>query len=166
MPAAHHHTSRRLCETSRVPSQSRAATHAAAVAAAAISILLGMGMPTISVYVLLAALVAPSIKHFGVDPMAAHLFVLYFGMMSMITPPVAIAAFAAASVAGADAMRTGFAAVRFGWSAYVVPFLFIAAPELLMIGDAWHIALAVVTALAGVQFGHGLPAGPRLPARR
>ena len=72
------------------------------VLAAAIAIVLGMGMPTVGVYVLLAALVAPALTEVGVPPLAAHLFVLYFGMMSMTTPPVAVAAFAGASIAQAD----------------------------------------------------------------
>jgi len=120
------------------------------VAAAAISILLGMGMPTISVYVLLAALMAPSIKQLGVEPMAAHLFVLYFGMMSMITPPVAIAAFAAASLARTAPMRTAWEAMRFGWPAYVMPFLFVFSPSLILIGEPGPVVLAAATALAGV----------------
>jgi TRAP-type uncharacterized transport system fused permease subunit len=120
------------------------------VLAALICIVLGMGLPTLGVYVLLAALVAPAMVEVGVDPMAAHLYVLYFGMMSMITPPVALAAFAAAAIAKADPMRTGFAAMRFGWTAYIVPFLFVASPSLLLIGNAVEIALAVVTAVAGV----------------
>ena len=70
----------------------------------------------------------------GIKPMAAHMFVMYFGMMSMITPPVAIAAYAAASIAGSDPMKTGWAAVRFGWIAYVIPFLFVGAPSLLLDG--------------------------------
>lgn len=120
------------------------------VVAAFISIILGMGMPTIGVYVLLAALVAPSIAKLGVEPIAAHLFVLYFGMMSMITPPVAIAAFAAASLGQAGPMRTAWEAMRFGWPAYVVPFLFVLSPSLLLIGDAGEVVLAVTTAVAGV----------------
>jgi TRAP-type uncharacterized transport system fused permease subunit len=71
-------------------------------------------------------------------------------MMSMITPPIAIAAFAAASLAGADAMRTGFAATRFGWTAFIVPVLFVYSPTLLLIGDPVSIATAFVTALFGV----------------
>jgi TRAP transporter 4TM/12TM fusion protein len=100
--------------------------------AAAVSIVLGMGMPTTGVYLLLAALIAPALVQAGVERMAAHMFIFYFGMMSMITPPIALAAFAAASLTGASAMSTGFTAMRFGWVAYVVPFLFIYEPELLM----------------------------------
>jgi len=120
------------------------------VLAALVCIVLGMGMPTAGVYVLLATLVAPSIEAAGVDKMAAHLYVMYFGMMSMITPPVAIAAFTAASLAKTNAMATGFAAVRFGWIAYVVPFLFVASPSLLLQGSPVAIVIAIVTAVAGV----------------
>ena len=84
---------------------------------AIVCIILGMGLPTLGVYVLLAALVAPALIQVGIEPVAAHLYVLYFGMMSMITPPIALAAFAAASIARAPAMATGWAAMKFGWSA-------------------------------------------------
>jgi TRAP-type uncharacterized transport system fused permease subunit len=87
-------------------------------------IILGMGMPTVGVYILLATLVAPALIEMKIEPMAAHLFILYFGCLSMITPPVAIGAFAAANLAGADPMKTGFEAVRFGWLVFVIPFLF------------------------------------------
>jgi len=120
------------------------------VMAAVVCIFLGMGMPTVGVYVLLAALVAPALVEVGVQPIAAHMFILYFGMMSMITPPVAIGAYAAATLTGADPLRTGFAAMRFGWLAFVIPFLFVLSPTLLMQGDAAHIALNVVTATVGV----------------
>jgi TRAP transporter 4TM/12TM fusion protein len=120
------------------------------VLAALIAIVLGMGMPTVGVYVLLAALVAPALTEVGVPPLAAHLFVLYFGMMSMTTPPVAVAAFAAASIAQTDPMKTGLAGVRFGWSAYIVPFLFVASPTLLLEGNPIDVGLAVITAMLGV----------------
>jgi TRAP transporter 4TM/12TM fusion protein len=120
------------------------------VLSAIISIILGMGLPTLGVYVLLAALVAPALIQLGINPMAAHLFILYFGMMSMITPPVAVAAFAGAAIAKADPMRTGYAAMRFGWSAFIVPFLFVASPTLILIGSPAEIAQAIVTAFIGV----------------
>jgi TRAP transporter 4TM/12TM fusion protein len=123
------------------------------VLSAVVSILLGMGMPTLGVYVLLAALVAPSLIQLGINPMAAHLFILYFGMMSMITPPVAVAAFAGAALANADPMRTGYAAVRFGWTAFIVPFLFVASPTLILIGHPLAIAESIVTAFFGVWLG-------------
>ena len=95
-------------------------------------------------------MVAPAIVQTGVPELAAHMFILYFGMMSMITPPVAIAAFAAASLTRADAMKTGFAAVRFGWLAYVIPFLFVLSPSLIMRGSFEDVLLAFVTAVIGV----------------
>jgi TRAP transporter 4TM/12TM fusion protein len=120
------------------------------VLSAIVCIILGMGMPTLGVYVLLAALVAPSLTQLGINPMAAHLFILYFGMMSMITPPVAVAAFAGAALARADPMRTGYSAMRFGWTAFIVPFLFVASPTLILIGNPLAIAESVVTAFFGV----------------
>ncbi len=120
------------------------------VLAALVCIVLGMGLPTVGVYVLLAALVAPALIEVGVLPIAAHMYVMYFGMMSMITPPVALAAYAAAGLAGADPMRTGLEAVRLGWSAFVVPILFVLSPTLLLIGPADAVALAVVTAVLGI----------------
>jgi TRAP transporter 4TM/12TM fusion protein len=118
--------------------------------AAVVSIILGMGMPTVGVYVLLAALVAPSMVKIGLSPMASHMFVLYFGMMSMITPPVALAAFAAASLAQTDPMKTGWTAVRFGWIAYIIPFLFVRAPSLLLEGTVTSVMISFITALIGV----------------
>ena len=117
---------------------------------AGVSILLGMGMPTTGVYFLLAALAAPPLIKLGVEPIAAHMYVLYFGMLSMITPPVAIAAFTAANLSGAGPMATALSAVRFGWPAYVVPFLFVLSPTLLMQGDAVSVLLAAATAVLGV----------------
>ncbi|NQV54836.1 MAG: TRAP transporter large permease subunit, partial [Rhodospirillales bacterium] len=107
--------------------------------AAVVCIILGMGMPTIGVYVLLATLVAPALIEVGINDMAAHLFILYFGMMSMITPPVAIGAFTAATLTGSDPMKTAVAAMRFGWLAFVIPFAFVASPTLLMNGDPFFI---------------------------
>ena len=109
-----------------------------------------MGMPTVGVYVLLAALVAPAMVKIGLSPMASHMFVMYFGMMSMITPPVAIAAYAAASLAHTDPMKTGWIAVRFGWIAFIIPFLFIRSPSLLLEGSVVSILAALTTALIGV----------------
>ncbi len=120
------------------------------VLTALVCIVLGMGLPTVGVYVLLAALVAPALVKVGISPIAAHLYVMYFGMMSMITPPVAIASFAAAGIAGAEPMRTGWSAVAFGWTAFVVPFLFVLSPQLLLQGAPWAVALAAATAIAGV----------------
>ena len=120
------------------------------VLTAIVSILLGMGMPTSAIYLLLATMIAPSLIKLGINPIAAHMFVLYFGLMSMITPPVAIAAFAAASLSGAKPMETGMMAVRLGWIAYVIPFVFVLSPSLLGQGSVSHIILSAVTAFAGV----------------
>jgi len=102
--------------------------------------------------------------------MAAHMFVLYFGIMSMVTPPVALAAFAAANIAGADPNRTGWTATRIGWAAYIVPFLFVFSPSLLMQGDPLVIAWAVLTAALGVWTGTigvvGYYSAPIAPALR
>jgi len=120
------------------------------VLTALVSILLGMGMPTSAIYLLLATMIAPSLIKLGVNPIAAHMFVLYFGLMSMITPPVAIAAFAAASLAGSKPMETGMTAVRLGWIAYVIPFVFVLSPSLLGQGSTGDIILSAVTAFIGV----------------
>ena len=120
------------------------------IIAAITCIILGMGMPTSGVYVLLAFLVAPAIVEAGIEPMAAHLFILYFGMMSMITPPVALCAFTAAALTGASAMITAMKSMKFAWTAFIIPFVFVFGPGLLMIGDVGSILLAIATAAVGV----------------
>jgi TRAP-type uncharacterized transport system fused permease subunit len=107
----------------------------------------------VAVYVLVAALVAPALVEAGVEAPAAHLFVRYFGMMSFITPPVAIGAFFAASLAGAEPMRTGWESMRFGWTAFIIPFLFVLSPSLLLQSDSvMDTVLAISTAVIGVWF--------------
>ncbi len=120
------------------------------VLSALVCVILGMGLPTVGVYVLLATLVSPALIKVGVDPKAAHLFVMYFGMMSMITPPVAIAAYAAAGIAGSNALQTGLSSVRLGWSAYIVPVLFVFSPTLLLLGNPADIVQALVSAVVGI----------------
>ncbi len=117
---------------------------------AVICVILGMGMPTSGVYVLLAALVAPSLVEAGIDPIAAHLFILYFGMMSMITPPVALAVFAAATITEDDPLATGIASMRIGWAAFILPFIFVETPAILMQGSWIDIALNLGLAIIGV----------------
>lgn len=114
---------------------------------------LGMGLPTLAVYILVATLIAPAMVEAGIQPMAAHMFVLYLAMLSFITPPVCIAAFAAANLARADPMRTGFAATRFGWAAFFVPFIFVFEPSLLLQGTVAELLHDVGTAIAGVWIG-------------
>ncbi|MDP4593216.1 MAG: TRAP transporter large permease subunit, partial [Beijerinckiaceae bacterium] len=119
--------------------------------AAILCIILGMGMPTLGVYVLLAVLIAPSLEKVGIPQMAAHMFILYMGLMSMVTPPVAVAAFFAATLAGAEPMKTGFEAVRFSWAAYIVPFLFVFSPTLLLQSSSISATVfAIGTAIIGV----------------
>nr|WP_244423566.1 TRAP transporter fused permease subunit [Nitratireductor pacificus] len=117
---------------------------------AAVCLVLGMGMPTVGVYLLLAVLIAPSLVQSGVDPIAAHFFIFYLGMMSMVTPPIGIGAFFAATIAKASPMATAWESMRLGWTAYIVPFLFVFSPALLLIGEPVEVALAVATAIGGV----------------
>jgi TRAP transporter 4TM/12TM fusion protein len=120
---------------------------------AGMAVLLGLGLPTVGVYIIMATLIAPALVKVGVTPMAAHMFLLYFGVMSMVTPPVALSAFAAANIAGADVDKTGWTATRIGWAAYIVPFLFAVSPSLLMQGNPITIAWAVFTAALGIWMG-------------
>ena len=120
------------------------------IVTALVCIIMGMGLPTVGVYLLLASLAAPPLVELGLQPMAAHLFVLYFGMLSMLTPPVAIAAFVAANMAKAPPMATGWEAVRIAWPAYLIPFLFAASPALILSGPPLTVAITLVTAVAGV----------------
>jgi TRAP transporter 4TM/12TM fusion protein len=113
------------------------------------NIILGMGMPTVAVYVLLAVLMAPALIQLGVGVLSAHLFILYYGILSMITPPVAFAAYAGAAIAGSDSMRTGYTCMRLGILAYIVPFLFIFSPALLLMGPTVDIIVSIITAIAG-----------------
>jgi TRAP transporter 4TM/12TM fusion protein len=118
--------------------------------AAIVCIVLGMGMPTAVIYIMLAVLVGPALIQLGIVPLAAHLFLFYFGMLSMITPPVCLATYAAASIARSDFWKTGWVGMRLGIVAYVVPFIFAFHPALLMKGSSTEIFLAVVTAAIGV----------------
>lgn len=120
--------------------------------AAVTSIVLGMGMPTVGIYVLLAALIGPAMVQAGINQIAAHMFLLYFGMLSMITPPVALASFTAASLAGSGPMETGVQAVKMGWVAYLIPFLIVLEPGLVMQADALTVGWALGGAVVGVVF--------------
>jgi TRAP-type uncharacterized transport system fused permease subunit len=122
------------------------------VICAVTNIILGLGLPTLAVYVMLAILVAPALVKVGVQPMAAHLFILYFGIMSLITPPIATAAFVAATIAKTDPMAAGWTAMRFGWSSYIVPFLFIYSPALIMRSGPLETAAVLALSLAGIWF--------------
>jgi TRAP transporter 4TM/12TM fusion protein len=124
---------------------------------AIVSIILGMGMPTTAVYVLLAVLVAPGLAKLGILPIAAHLFIFYFGMLSMITPPVCIASYAAATIGKTDPIKTGWQAMKLCSIAYIVPFLFVFSPSLLLVGHWYEVMLSIVTAIAGaILLGVGI----------
>jgi TRAP transporter 4TM/12TM fusion protein len=116
---------------------------------AAVAMILGMGMPTAPVYVLLATLLGPALIQLGIGVMAGHLFIQYMGMLSLFTPPVAFAAFAAAAIAGAEPMRTGYTAMRLGIIAYIVPFVFVFSPALLMMDSIGKIIFAMITSTLG-----------------
>lgn len=115
-----------------------------------ICILLGMGMPTPSAYVLTAVLAGPPLAILGLPTLSTHLFIVYFAVLSAVTPPVAVAAYAAAAVAGANPARVGWQSVRLGLVAFVVPFFFVYQPALLLRGDPLFVALALPTATLGV----------------
>ncbi|MDH5555847.1 MAG: TRAP transporter fused permease subunit [Alphaproteobacteria bacterium] len=114
-----------------------------------ISIVIGMGSSTTGSYIILAVVAAPALIHLGVDEVAAHLVVFYAACLSNVTPPVCVSAFAGAAIAGADPMKTGFAALKFGATLVLVPFSFVYVPELLLIGEPGEIAYAAVRYLAG-----------------
>ena len=120
------------------------------VLTALVSIILGMGLPTTGVYLLLSTLAAPPLVELGIGMLEAHFFVLYFGLLSMISPPVALAAFAAASIARADPMRTAFESIRFGWIAFILPFIFIYQPALLMQGSVFEIFFSLATLIIAI----------------
>lgn len=99
------------------------------------SIILGMGVPSVVCYLLMATLMGGLLKEMGVIPLSAHMFIFYFGMMSMVTPPVALAAYASASIAEANIMRTAFAAFRFALVGFTLPFMFVYRPALLLLNE-------------------------------
>ncbi|HCG56889.1 MAG: TRAP transporter permease [Brevibacterium sp.] len=114
-------------------------------------IILGMGLPSIPAYIIVSTMAAPALVQLEVPALAAHLFVFYFGLFANITPPVALAAFAAAGLSGGSPMRTGFLAMRLALGGLIVPFVFVYQPELLMLdGTLWDTARATVILLIGV----------------
>jgi TRAP transporter 4TM/12TM fusion protein len=120
------------------------------------SIVLGMGVPSVVCYLLMATLMGSLLSELGVIPLAAHLFIFYFGMMSMVTPPVALAAYASASIAEAPIMKTSFAAFRFSLVGFTLPFMFVYRPELLLLSpdggaaDILPVLIQVLLAVAGI----------------
>jgi TRAP-type uncharacterized transport system fused permease subunit len=112
-------------------------------------VILGMGMPTTPAYIMQAALLIPAIIKLGVVPIAAHMFAFYFSCLSAITPPVALAVYAAASIGGASLWGAGWHAVKFAAAGFIVPFFFVYNPALLFIGEWTEIARAVITGIVG-----------------
>jgi len=119
------------------------------------SFMLGIGMTVTAAYIFLAIVLAPALINAGLNPLATHMFIMYWGMLSFITPPVALAAFAAASVAKVSAMRAGFEAMRLGAIIYFIPFFFVFNPALLLQGSIDEILAVLVTALIGVALVSG-----------
>jgi len=122
------------------------------------SLILGMGVPTTANYIIQATVSAPALVSLGVPPMAAHLFVFYFGIVADITPPVALAAFAGSGIAQSDPMKTGFEAFKLGFAAYLVPYIFALSPILVLVRPEgvttmafiFSVVLAIATALVGM----------------
>ncbi|HUE44888.1 MAG TPA: TRAP transporter large permease subunit, partial [Aestuariivirgaceae bacterium] len=112
----------------------------------------GMGMTVTACYIFLAIVLAPALVRVGLDPLAVHLFILYWGMVSYITPPVALGAFAAATIAGTSPMQASLAAMRLGSIIYIIPFFFVLNPALIGQGSAAEVVTVFATALLGVFF--------------
>jgi TRAP transporter 4TM/12TM fusion protein len=124
----------------------------AMVFAALIALILGMGMPTTAAYAIAAAVVAPGVIKMGVPALVAHMFIFYFAVISAITPPVALASFAAAGMANADPWKTSWIALKMGLATFIVPFMFFYSPVLLLKGEPLDIVQAAVSASIGVWF--------------
>ncbi|MDT8879409.1 TRAP transporter permease [Halomonas saccharevitans] len=122
----------------------------ALIFAMCISILLGMGMPTTAAYAVAASVVAPGLINIGIQPLVAHFFVFYFAVVSAITPPVALASYAAAGISGDNAMGTSVASFKIGLAAFIVPFMFFYSPAMLMEGSWMQILRVGVTATLGI----------------
>ncbi|MDH5349327.1 MAG: TRAP transporter large permease subunit, partial [Betaproteobacteria bacterium] len=114
------------------------------------SFIFGMGMTITACYIFLAIVLAPPLVSAGFDPIAVHLFMLYWGMVSFITPPVALAAFVASGIAKARPMEVGLQSMRLGAAMYFVPFFFVLNPALILRGSPWEILVVVGTAVIGL----------------
>lgn len=119
------------------------------------SLLLGMGTPTTANYIITSTIAAPALVQLGVPLLAAHMFTFYFGILADITPPVCLAAFAASGIAGGGPMKTGVNSTKLAIAAFIIPYIFVISPEMLLIDSEWHETLFIlITALAGM-FGAG-----------
>jgi len=119
-----------------------------ALLAALASIVLGMGLPTIACYIMVALLIAPAFGQLGVEPIAAHMFIFYFALASMITPPVCLTVYVGASIAGADMMKTGLTAMRLGIGAYLIPFVFLLNPAIFLVVGGSIVSSLVALSMA------------------
>jgi TRAP-type uncharacterized transport system fused permease subunit len=129
---------------------------------AAIAIGLGMGMPTKAIYVVVSVVLAPALVDMGISPMAAHLFIFYFGLLSFLTPPVAVASYVAAGLAGSGMWETSWEGVKLAGIAYILPFLWCYNPALIGEGSWLAIVYAVGTAfLAALLIARGLQSSGR-----
>ena len=120
--------------------------------AAVTSLVLGLGLTTTACYIFLAILVGPALEQAGLNKMALHMFVFYWGMLSSITPPVAIASFAAAGIAGSPPMQTGWESMRVGSIIYFIPFFFVLNPAFVLQGPLWESLVVTSTAAVGIVF--------------
>jgi TRAP-type uncharacterized transport system fused permease subunit len=119
---------------------------------AAACIIMGSGVPTTPTYIILAAIVAPAMQQLGVPQLATHFFVFYYGVLADVTPPVALAAFAAAGIARSEPMRTGMTAFRLSMGKALVPFAFVYSPTLLFVDFTWGgFAIALVSIVVGIM---------------
>jgi TRAP transporter 4TM/12TM fusion protein len=117
---------------------------------AIVAIILGMGLPTTAAYLILATVVAPALTRMGIPVLTAHMFVFFYGCLSTITPPVALAAYVAAGIAGADVNKVGWTAFKYGLTTFILPFMFVYGPALLMQGSPLEIVYTVIVSLFGV----------------
>jgi len=143
------HTGLGITFTSAVVSLSQGILIIALVLVMIASLILGMGLPSTAAYILVAALTAPAIVRMGVDIVAAHLFAFYFACISCITPPVGVCFYAGASIAGSDPMKTGWEATKLGLSGYIVPYMFVYAPALVLRPLSWMTAWMFFIAFVG-----------------
>lgn len=134
------------------------------VASMVVCLILGMGLPTVAAYLILAVLVPQSIVNLGVPPVAAHLFIFYFAILSAITPPVCTGAYVAAGIANADPMKTAYQAIRLGLVVYLLPYAFVYNHSLILIGDPWESVFTITTCFVGIAFwAYGLEGFIRQP---
>ena len=122
-----------------------------------VTIILGMGLPTTASYIVCSSVVVPALIKMGLEPLPAHMFVFYFACLSAVTPPVAIAAYAAAGISGGDVNKTGWTAFRLALVAFIIPYMFVYSNALLMMGDGLTVVRSLLTACVGVYlFSSGM----------